>query len=174
MWSSVQLPELVEKSALESTANCFHWLFMSILWGMCCSAAAESYDSEYEAGREEDYLHGLIYFFFFCKWNSISLLYFCQFADGLKTKVSPAFKQAIMEPHSLNSMDFCPTNCHINLMEVSYPKNTTSAGRSFSIRIGRKPSIIGLDPEQGIQLSSHIDFYLHRKLHLYTAQWSQN
>ncbi|OXB71859.1 UNVERIFIED_CONTAM: hypothetical protein H355_015351 [Colinus virginianus] len=84
------------------------------------------------------------------KLESISrrLANYQEFADGLKTKVSPAFKQAIMEPHSLNSMDFCPTNCHINLMEVSYPKNTTSAGRSFSIRIGRKPSIIGLDPEQ--------------------------
>ncbi|RLV88800.1 hypothetical protein DV515_00015282 [Chloebia gouldiae] len=85
------------------------------------------------------------------KLESISrrLTSYQEFADELKTKVSPAFKQAIMEPHSLNSMDFCPTNCHINLMEVSYPKSTTSAGRSFSIRIGRKPSIIGLDPEQG-------------------------
>ncbi|XP_068064226.1 phosphatidylinositol 3,4,5-trisphosphate-dependent Rac exchanger 1 protein isoform X8 [Anomalospiza imberbis] len=84
------------------------------------------------------------------KLESISrrLASYQEFADELKTKVSPAFKQAIMEPHSLNSMDFCPTNCHINLMEVSYPKSTTSAGRSFSIRIGRKPSIIGLDPEQ--------------------------
>ncbi|PKU37649.1 phosphatidylinositol -trisphosphate-dependent rac exchanger 1 protein [Limosa lapponica baueri] len=84
------------------------------------------------------------------KLESISrrLTNYQEFADELKTKVSPAFKQAIMEPHSLNSMDFCPTNCHVNLMEVSYPKNTTSAGRSFSIRIGRKPSIIGLDPEQ--------------------------
>uniref|UniRef100_A0A8B9P7W7 Phosphatidylinositol 3,4,5-trisphosphate-dependent Rac exchanger 1 protein n=1 Tax=Apteryx owenii TaxID=8824 RepID=A0A8B9P7W7_APTOW len=78
------------------------------------------------------------------KLESISrrLANYQEFADELKTKVSPAFKQAIMEPHSLNSMDFCPTNCHVNLMEVSYPKNTTSAGRSFSIRIGRKPSII--------------------------------
>ncbi|XP_030389146.1 phosphatidylinositol 3,4,5-trisphosphate-dependent Rac exchanger 1 protein isoform X2 [Gopherus evgoodei] len=72
-----------------------------------------------------------------------------KFADELKMKVSPAFKQATTEPHPLNSMDFCPTNCHINLMEVSYPKTTTSTGRSFSIRLGRKPSIIGLDPEQG-------------------------
>ncbi|XP_050773206.1 phosphatidylinositol 3,4,5-trisphosphate-dependent Rac exchanger 1 protein isoform X3 [Gopherus flavomarginatus] len=71
-----------------------------------------------------------------------------KFADELKMKVSPAFKQATTEPHPLNSMDFCPTNCHINLMEVSYPKTTTSTGRSFSIRLGRKPSIIGLDPEQ--------------------------
>ncbi|XP_048352328.1 phosphatidylinositol 3,4,5-trisphosphate-dependent Rac exchanger 1 protein [Sphaerodactylus townsendi] len=71
-----------------------------------------------------------------------------EFADKLKMKVSPSFKQARMEPHPLNSMDFCPTNCHINLMEVSYPKNTTSMGRTFSIRLGRKPSIIGLDPEQ--------------------------
>uniref|UniRef100_A0A8C0UHY8 Phosphatidylinositol-3,4,5-trisphosphate dependent Rac exchange factor 1 n=1 Tax=Cyanistes caeruleus TaxID=156563 RepID=A0A8C0UHY8_CYACU len=84
------------------------------------------------------------------KLESISrrLTSYQEFADELKTKVSPAFKQAVMEPHSLNSMDFCPTNCHINLMEVSYPKSSTSAGRSFSIRIGRKPSIIGLDPEQ--------------------------
>lgn len=82
--------------------------------------------------------------------NEISQTCFIpQFADELKMKVSPAFKQATSEPHPLNSMDFCPTNCHINLMEVSYPKNTTSTGRSFSIRIGRKPSIIGLDPEQG-------------------------
>ncbi|XP_063002021.1 phosphatidylinositol 3,4,5-trisphosphate-dependent Rac exchanger 1 protein isoform X1 [Elgaria multicarinata webbii] len=72
-----------------------------------------------------------------------------EFADELKMKVSPAFKKATTEPHPLNCMDFCPTNCHINLMEVSYPKTTTSTGRSFSIRIGRKPSIIGLDPEQG-------------------------
>uniref|UniRef100_A0A672UDI8 Phosphatidylinositol-3,4,5-trisphosphate dependent Rac exchange factor 1 n=1 Tax=Strigops habroptila TaxID=2489341 RepID=A0A672UDI8_STRHB len=69
------------------------------------------------------------------KLESISrrLTNYQEFADELKIKVSPAFKQAVMEPHSLNSMDFCPTNCHINLMEVSYPKNTTSAGRSFSI-----------------------------------------
>ncbi|XP_034269718.1 phosphatidylinositol 3,4,5-trisphosphate-dependent Rac exchanger 1 protein isoform X2 [Pantherophis guttatus] len=72
-----------------------------------------------------------------------------EFADELKMKVSPSFKRATTELHPLCSMDFCPTNCHINLMEVSYPKNTTSTGRSFSIRIGRKPSIIGLDPEQG-------------------------
>uniref|UniRef100_A0A8V5HA70 Phosphatidylinositol 3,4,5-trisphosphate-dependent Rac exchanger 1 protein n=1 Tax=Melopsittacus undulatus TaxID=13146 RepID=A0A8V5HA70_MELUD len=71
------------------------------------------------------------------KLESISrrLTNYQEFADDLKTKVSPAFKQAIMEPHSLNSMDFCPTNCHINLMEVSYPKNTTSAGRSMALTI---------------------------------------
>ncbi|KAH0619135.1 hypothetical protein JD844_018831 [Phrynosoma platyrhinos] len=85
------------------------------------------------------------------KLESISRRVACyqEFVDELKTKVSPSFKQATTDLHPLNSMDFCPTNCHINLMEVSYPKNTTSMGRSFSIRIGRKPSIIGLDPEQG-------------------------
>uniref|UniRef100_A0A8V5H9Q3 Phosphatidylinositol 3,4,5-trisphosphate-dependent Rac exchanger 1 protein n=1 Tax=Melopsittacus undulatus TaxID=13146 RepID=A0A8V5H9Q3_MELUD len=78
------------------------------------------------------------------KLESISrrLTNYQEFADDLKTKVSPAFKQAIMEPHSLNSMDFCPTNCHINLMEVSYPKNTTSAGRSFSI-LNTKNLVVG-------------------------------
>uniref|UniRef100_A0A8C9HAT2 Phosphatidylinositol-3,4,5-trisphosphate dependent Rac exchange factor 1 n=1 Tax=Piliocolobus tephrosceles TaxID=591936 RepID=A0A8C9HAT2_9PRIM len=72
-----------------------------------------------------------------------------EFAAQLKSRVSPPFKQAPLEPHPLCGLDFCPTNCHINLMEVSYPKTTPSVGRSFSIRFGRKPSLIGLDPEQG-------------------------
>ncbi|KAF3817374.1 hypothetical protein GH733_012665 [Mirounga leonina] len=72
-----------------------------------------------------------------------------KFAAQLKNRVSPPFKQASLEPHLLCGLDFCPTNCHVNLMEVSYPKTTPSVGRSFSIRFGRKPSLIGLDPEQG-------------------------
>uniref|UniRef100_A0A452VJX0 Phosphatidylinositol-3,4,5-trisphosphate dependent Rac exchange factor 1 n=1 Tax=Ursus maritimus TaxID=29073 RepID=A0A452VJX0_URSMA len=72
-----------------------------------------------------------------------------EFAAQLKSRVSPPFKQASLEPHPLCGLDFCPTNCHVNLMEVSYPKTTPSVGRSFSIRFGRKPSLIGLDPEQG-------------------------
>ncbi|XP_066870153.1 phosphatidylinositol 3,4,5-trisphosphate-dependent Rac exchanger 1 protein isoform X3 [Kogia breviceps] len=72
-----------------------------------------------------------------------------KFAAQLKSRISPPFKQAPLEPHPLCGLDFCPTNCHVNLMEVSYPKTTTSVGRSFSIRFGRKPSLIGLDPEQG-------------------------
>ncbi|XP_054994912.1 phosphatidylinositol 3,4,5-trisphosphate-dependent Rac exchanger 1 protein [Sorex araneus] len=72
-----------------------------------------------------------------------------EFAAELKSRVSPPFKQAPPEPHPLCGLDFCPTNCHINLMEVSYPKTTPSVGRSFSLRFGRKPSLIGLDPEQG-------------------------
>lgn len=75
--------------------------------------------------------------------------YLCQFAAQLKSRISPPFKQAPLEPHPLCGLDFCPTNCHINIMEVSYPKTTPSIGRSFSIRFGRKPSLIGLDPEQG-------------------------
>uniref|UniRef100_A0A8C0KU15 Phosphatidylinositol 3,4,5-trisphosphate-dependent Rac exchanger 1 protein n=1 Tax=Canis lupus dingo TaxID=286419 RepID=A0A8C0KU15_CANLU len=67
----------------------------------------------------------------------------------LENRLSPPFKQASLEPHPLCGLDFCPTNCHVNLMEVSYPKTTPSVGRSFSIRFGRKPSLIGLDPEQG-------------------------
>uniref|UniRef100_G1PVJ8 Phosphatidylinositol-3,4,5-trisphosphate dependent Rac exchange factor 1 n=1 Tax=Myotis lucifugus TaxID=59463 RepID=G1PVJ8_MYOLU len=72
-----------------------------------------------------------------------------EFAAQLKGRISPPFKQAPLEPHSPCGLDFCPTNCHINIMEVSYPKTTPSIGRSFSIRFGRKPSLIGLDPEQG-------------------------
>uniref|UniRef100_A0A8C6UY05 Phosphatidylinositol-3,4,5-trisphosphate-dependent Rac exchange factor 1 n=1 Tax=Neogobius melanostomus TaxID=47308 RepID=A0A8C6UY05_9GOBI len=71
-----------------------------------------------------------------------------QFALELSNKVWPSFRQAGVRPHSLGCMDFVPTNCHINLMQVSYPKSTTSAGRTFSIRFGRKNSIFGLDPDQ--------------------------
>uniref|UniRef100_A0A8C5DZD0 Phosphatidylinositol 3,4,5-trisphosphate-dependent Rac exchanger 1 protein-like n=1 Tax=Gouania willdenowi TaxID=441366 RepID=A0A8C5DZD0_GOUWI len=71
-----------------------------------------------------------------------------QFSLELKNKVWPSFRQAGSRPHPLGCMDFVPTNCHINLMQVSYPKSTTSAGRTFSIRFGRKNSIFGLDPDQ--------------------------
>uniref|UniRef100_A0A673BBC2 Phosphatidylinositol 3,4,5-trisphosphate-dependent Rac exchanger 1 protein n=1 Tax=Sphaeramia orbicularis TaxID=375764 RepID=A0A673BBC2_9TELE len=71
-----------------------------------------------------------------------------QFASELRNKVWPSFRQAGVRPHPLGCMDFVPTNCHINLMQVSYPKSTTSAGRTFSIRFGRKNSLFGLDPDQ--------------------------
>ncbi|TSN76597.1 Phosphatidylinositol 3,4,5-trisphosphate-dependent Rac exchanger 1 protein [Bagarius yarrelli] len=66
-----------------------------------------------------------------------------QFADELQNKGSPMFKQASTKPHALGCMDFVPTNCH-----VSCPKSSTSAGRAFSIRFGRKNSFFGLDPDQ--------------------------
>uniref|UniRef100_A0A4W3IL86 Phosphatidylinositol-3,4,5-trisphosphate dependent Rac exchange factor 1 n=1 Tax=Callorhinchus milii TaxID=7868 RepID=A0A4W3IL86_CALMI len=68
------------------------------------------------------------------------------YSQVLKTKIRawPSFKQATTKLHSLTSADFCPTNCHINVMEVSCPKSITSLGRSFSIRFGRKSSFIGI------------------------------
>lgn len=71
-----------------------------------------------------------------------------QFVEELQMKAWPTFKQASTKPHCLNCMDFVPTNCHLNLMQVSCPKNTSSAGRAFSIRFGRKNSFFGLDPDQ--------------------------
>ncbi|KAM7404309.1 hypothetical protein PAMP_011671 [Pampus punctatissimus] len=71
-----------------------------------------------------------------------------KFALELKNKAWPSFRQAGVRSHSLGCMDFVPTNCHINLMQVSYPKSITSAGRTFSIRFGRKNSLYGLDPDQ--------------------------
>ncbi|MBZ3877297.1 Phosphatidylinositol 3,4,5-trisphosphate-dependent Rac exchanger 1 protein [Sciurus carolinensis] len=73
---------------------------------------------------------------------------YSQFAAQLKSRVSPTFKQAALEPHVLCSLNFWPTNCHVNLMEVSNPKMTPSVGRSFSIQFRRTPSFIGLDPKQ--------------------------
>ncbi|XP_047220173.1 phosphatidylinositol 3,4,5-trisphosphate-dependent Rac exchanger 1 protein isoform X3 [Girardinichthys multiradiatus] len=71
-----------------------------------------------------------------------------QFSKELRNKVWPSFRQAGVRPHLLGCMDFVPTNCHVNLMQVSYPKTTTSAGRTFSIRFGRKNSLYGMDPDQ--------------------------
>uniref|UniRef100_A0A8D0AME4 Phosphatidylinositol 3,4,5-trisphosphate-dependent Rac exchanger 1 protein n=1 Tax=Sander lucioperca TaxID=283035 RepID=A0A8D0AME4_SANLU len=71
-----------------------------------------------------------------------------QFALELRNKAWPPFRQAGGHPHPLGCMDFVPTNCHVNFMQVSYPKSTTTAGRTFSIRFGRKNSMFGLDPDQ--------------------------
>ncbi|XP_036387766.1 phosphatidylinositol 3,4,5-trisphosphate-dependent Rac exchanger 1 protein-like [Megalops cyprinoides] len=71
-----------------------------------------------------------------------------QFALELRNKAWPTFKQATNRPHPLGCMDFVPTNCHINLVQVSYPRSSTSAGRTFSIRFSRKNSFFGLDPDQ--------------------------
>ncbi|MBZ3878749.1 Phosphatidylinositol 3,4,5-trisphosphate-dependent Rac exchanger 1 protein [Sciurus carolinensis] len=78
-----------------------------------------------------------------------------QFAAQLKSRVSPTFKQAALEPHVLCSLNFWPTNCHFNLMEVFNPKMTSSMGRSFSIQFGCKPSLIGLDPKQDAEVQLH-------------------
>uniref|UniRef100_A0A8C9YKC1 Phosphatidylinositol-3,4,5-trisphosphate dependent Rac exchange factor 2 n=1 Tax=Sander lucioperca TaxID=283035 RepID=A0A8C9YKC1_SANLU len=54
-----------------------------------------------------------------------------KFARVLKNRAWPTFKQAKAKVSPLHSSDFCPTNCHINVMEVSYPKTTTSLGSAF-------------------------------------------
>uniref|UniRef100_A0A671YFU8 Phosphatidylinositol-3,4,5-trisphosphate dependent Rac exchange factor 2 n=1 Tax=Sparus aurata TaxID=8175 RepID=A0A671YFU8_SPAAU len=54
-----------------------------------------------------------------------------QFARVLKNRAWPTFKQAKAKVSPLHSSDFCPTNCHINVMEVSYPKTTTSLGSAL-------------------------------------------
>uniref|UniRef100_A0A8D3C811 Phosphatidylinositol 3,4,5-trisphosphate-dependent Rac exchanger 2 protein n=1 Tax=Scophthalmus maximus TaxID=52904 RepID=A0A8D3C811_SCOMX len=54
-----------------------------------------------------------------------------KFARVLKNRAWPTFKQAKAKVSPLHSSDFCPTNCHVNVMEVSYPKTTTSLGSAF-------------------------------------------
>uniref|UniRef100_A0A667YJ57 Phosphatidylinositol-3,4,5-trisphosphate dependent Rac exchange factor 2 n=1 Tax=Myripristis murdjan TaxID=586833 RepID=A0A667YJ57_9TELE len=56
-----------------------------------------------------------------------------KFARVLKNRAWPTFKQAKTKVSPLHSSDFCPTNCHINVMEVSYPKTTTSLGSAFAL-----------------------------------------
>lgn len=61
-----------------------------------------------------------------------------QFARVLKNRAWPTFKQAKSKVSPLHSSDFCPTNCHINVMEVSYPKTTTSLGSAFGVQLDNR------------------------------------
>lgn len=58
-----------------------------------------------------------------------------QFSRVLKNRAWPTFKQAKSKISPLHSSDFCPTNCHINVMEVSYPKTSTSVGSAFGVQL---------------------------------------
>uniref|UniRef100_A0A4W6DXD7 Phosphatidylinositol-3,4,5-trisphosphate dependent Rac exchange factor 2 n=1 Tax=Lates calcarifer TaxID=8187 RepID=A0A4W6DXD7_LATCA len=69
----------------------------------------------------------------------------CQFARVLKNRAWPTFKQAKAKVSPLHSSDFCPTNCHINVMEVSYPKTTTSLGSAFGVQLDNRKNT----PEKG-------------------------
>lgn len=69
-------------------------------------------------------------------------LSFLQFSRVLKNRAWPTFKQAKAKVSPLHSSDFCPTNCHINVMEVSYPKFTTSLGSAFGVQLDNRKSAI--------------------------------
>uniref|UniRef100_A0A3P8XQY8 Phosphatidylinositol 3,4,5-trisphosphate-dependent Rac exchanger 2 protein n=1 Tax=Esox lucius TaxID=8010 RepID=A0A3P8XQY8_ESOLU len=73
----------------------------------------------------------------------------------LKNRAWPTFKQAKSKVSPLHSSDFCPTNCHVNVMEVSYPKTSTSLGSAFGVQLdNRKSSTLergGRNREQGKQ-----------------------
>ncbi|XP_048452339.1 phosphatidylinositol 3,4,5-trisphosphate-dependent Rac exchanger 2 protein isoform X2 [Rhincodon typus] len=65
-----------------------------------------------------------------------------KFSRVLKNRAWPTFKQAKSKISPLHSSDFCPTNCHLNVMEVSYPKNVASLGSAFGVQLDsrRQPS----------------------------------
>uniref|UniRef100_A0A8D1TB08 Phosphatidylinositol 3,4,5-trisphosphate-dependent Rac exchanger 2 protein n=1 Tax=Sus scrofa TaxID=9823 RepID=A0A8D1TB08_PIG len=64
-----------------------------------------------------------------------------KFSRVLKNRAWPTFKQAKSKISPLHSSDFCPTNCHVNVMEVSYPKTSTSLGSAFGVQLdNRKPN----------------------------------
>ncbi|XP_067836414.1 phosphatidylinositol 3,4,5-trisphosphate-dependent Rac exchanger 2 protein isoform X2 [Heptranchias perlo] len=69
-----------------------------------------------------------------------------KFSRVLKNRAWPTFKQAKSKISPLHSSDFCPTNCHINVMEVSYPKNVASLGSAFGVQLdSRKQSTSDVD-----------------------------
>ncbi|KAJ3586876.1 hypothetical protein NHX12_013268 [Muraenolepis orangiensis] len=81
------------------------------------------------------------------------IAHYQQFAQELRNKAWPSVKPASVHVggengHPLGCMDFVATNLHVNLMQVSYPKTSASAGRAFSIRFGRKNSFYGMDSDQ--------------------------
>uniref|UniRef100_A0AAX7T4M9 Phosphatidylinositol 3,4,5-trisphosphate-dependent Rac exchanger 2 protein n=1 Tax=Astatotilapia calliptera TaxID=8154 RepID=A0AAX7T4M9_ASTCA len=64
------------------------------------------------------------------------------FSRVLKNRAWPTFKQAKAKVSPLHSSDFCPTNCHINVMEVSYPKTTTSLGSAFGVQLDNRKNTL--------------------------------
>ncbi|KAJ8010881.1 hypothetical protein DPEC_G00079750 [Dallia pectoralis] len=80
-----------------------------------------------------------------------------KFSRVLKNRAWPTFKQAKSKVSPLHSSDFCPTNCHVNVMEVSYPKTSTSLGSAFGVQLdNRKGSTLergGRNTEPGKQNS---------------------
>uniref|UniRef100_A0A671NF62 Phosphatidylinositol 3,4,5-trisphosphate-dependent Rac exchanger 2 protein n=1 Tax=Sinocyclocheilus anshuiensis TaxID=1608454 RepID=A0A671NF62_9TELE len=75
-----------------------------------------------------------------------------KFSRVLKNRAWPTFKQAKTKVSPLHSSDFCPTNCHINVMEVSYPKTTSSLGSAFGVQLDNRKNTLekgGRNSEQG-------------------------
>ncbi|XP_078254244.1 phosphatidylinositol 3,4,5-trisphosphate-dependent Rac exchanger 2 protein isoform X2 [Rhinoraja longicauda] len=74
------------------------------------------------------------------------IMIYKKFSRVLKNRAWPTFKQAKSKISPLHSSDFCPTNCHINVMEVSYPKNVASLGSAFGVQLdSRKQSCSDID-----------------------------
>ena len=67
--------------------------------------------------------------------TAFSFFFHLQFSRVLKNRAWPTFKQAKSRISPLHSSDFCPTNCHVNVMEVSYPKTSTSLGSAFGVQL---------------------------------------
>uniref|UniRef100_A0A8C1QGE7 Phosphatidylinositol-3,4,5-trisphosphate-dependent Rac exchange factor 2 n=1 Tax=Cyprinus carpio TaxID=7962 RepID=A0A8C1QGE7_CYPCA len=65
-----------------------------------------------------------------------------KFSRVLKNRAWPTFKQAKTKVSPLHSSDFCPTNCHINVIEVSYPKTTTSLGSAFGVQLDNRKNTL--------------------------------
>ncbi|KAK5877596.1 hypothetical protein CesoFtcFv8_025086 [Champsocephalus esox] len=65
-----------------------------------------------------------------------------KFARVLKNRAWPTFKQAKAKVSPLHSSDFCPTNCHINVMEVSYPKTSGCLGSAFGVQLDSRKSTL--------------------------------
>ncbi|CAI9583002.1 unnamed protein product [Staurois parvus] len=61
-----------------------------------------------------------------------------KFSRVLKNRAWPTFKQAKSKISPLHSSDFCPTNCHFNVMQVSYPKTLTSLGSAFGVQLDNR------------------------------------
>uniref|UniRef100_A0A8C2HYM3 Phosphatidylinositol-3,4,5-trisphosphate-dependent Rac exchange factor 2 n=1 Tax=Cyprinus carpio TaxID=7962 RepID=A0A8C2HYM3_CYPCA len=65
-----------------------------------------------------------------------------EFSRVLRNRAWPTFKQAKSKVSPLHSSDFCPTNCHINVLEVSYPKTTTSLGSAFGVQLDNRKNTL--------------------------------
>uniref|UniRef100_A0A8C4Q0L3 Uncharacterized protein n=1 Tax=Eptatretus burgeri TaxID=7764 RepID=A0A8C4Q0L3_EPTBU len=64
-------------------------------------------------------------------------------------KVLPLFRPASSIDRIYSAMTFVPANCHLNLLDVSYPRTSSSLRSSFGMRTERPKSMIDLEDGNG-------------------------
>uniref|UniRef100_UPI00358EF05E phosphatidylinositol 3,4,5-trisphosphate-dependent Rac exchanger 2 protein-like n=1 Tax=Myxine glutinosa TaxID=7769 RepID=UPI00358EF05E len=95
-----------------------------------------------------------------------------KFAQTLRSCTQPLFRPASSINHVYSAMAFVPANCHLNLLDVSYPRISSSLRSSFGMRTERPKSMIDLEDGNGGRLKPMV--YTHHGMTTLAAPVSVN